>query len=123
MPYMDYRIVEYLFSLPLESRIGGGYTKRVLREAVRGVLPDVIRLNRRKTGFNAPFSDWMRGPLKEWALDISGSASFIQSPYFDGVELSAKIRGLEERHGNGLDERKVWPALHTTWWLAHRNAC
>lgn len=122
MPYMDYRIVEYLFSLPLESRIGGGYTKRVLREAVRGVLPDAIRLNRRKIGFNAPFSEWMRDPLKEWALDISGSASFIQSPYFDGVELSSKIRGLGEVRGSSLDERTVWPALHTTWWLEQRHA-
>jgi len=121
LPFMDYRIVEYLFSLPLDSRIGDGYTKRVLREAVKGVLPDIIRLNRRKTGFNSPFSDWLRGPLREWVLDISGSSSFIQSSYFDGAALFAELCHAESDDRNTMDERRIWPALHLTWWLNHRK--
>jgi len=122
LPFMDYRVVEYLFSLPLESRIGGGYTKRVLREAVQGILPDTIRLNRHKTGFNSPFNHWLGGSLKEWALDISGSSSFIENPFFDGKVLSAQLRGVGVDSGKGLDERKFWSALHTAWWTEQRKS-
>ena len=121
MPFMDYRLVEYLFSLPLRSRIGAGYTKRVLREAVRGILPDSIRLNRRKTGFNSPFNDWLSGDLREWVLDISGSNSFTQSAFFDGQSLSSEIHASSDRFGAVLNERSVWSALHLTWWNDHRK--
>lgn len=121
MPFMDYRLVEYVFSLPLQSRIGGGYTKRVLREAVRGILPDTIRLNRHKTGFNAPFSHWLRGPLQTWVLDTARSKAFIDNPFFDGPGLSASVcRGIKDAGGD-VDERQVWPALHLAWWMAHRR--
>jgi asparagine synthase (glutamine-hydrolysing) len=75
-PFMDYRLIELSFSLALNSRVGGGFTKRILRTAMAGILPDNIRLNRRKTGFNSPFGDWLRGPLRTWVGDIAGSAAF-----------------------------------------------
>ena len=66
MPFMDYRVVEYIFSLPAQSKVGGGYTKRVLREALKGILPDETRLNKTKTGFNAPTTQWFKTDLNEW---------------------------------------------------------
>jgi asparagine synthase (glutamine-hydrolysing) len=121
MPFMDYRIVEFVFSLPLASRIGGGFTKRVLREAVRGTLPDSIRLNRLKTGFNAPFSHWLNGPLKEWVLEIANASVFLQNPYFDGHALSSLLGNALQGKGGTLDECQFWPALHAAWWLQHRQ--
>jgi asparagine synthase (glutamine-hydrolysing) len=123
MPLMDYRLVEYVFSLPLESRVGGGFTKRVLREAVGGVLPDSIRLNRQKTGFNAPFSNWLNKPLKDWVLDTSSSRSFLENPFFDGTGLSNSIRSALEHGGESLNEQRIWPALHLAWWMAQRHPC
>jgi asparagine synthase (glutamine-hydrolysing) len=123
MPFMDYRVVEYVFSLPLESRIGGGLTKRVLREAVRGFLPDSIRLNRHKTGFNAPFSNWLHGPLKEWVLDTSASRGFLDNPFFDGRGLASSIRKALESNGESLSEQRIWPALHLAWWMGQPGQC
>ena len=48
MPYMDYRVVEYLMSLSFESKFSNGYTKFVLRDALKGILCDHIRLRRKK---------------------------------------------------------------------------
>lgn len=121
MPFMDYRVVEYVFSLPLQSRVSAGYTKRVLREAVKGILPDHIRLNRRKTGFNAPFAQWLQGPLREWATEIASTSEFLENPCFDGVALSAAIKKNGFEGCEVTREREIWPALHLAWWMRHRS--
>ena len=60
MPFLDWRLVCLTFSLPWESKVGNGYTKRLLRDALKGILPDEIRLRRDKIGWNAPFHEWAR---------------------------------------------------------------
>lgn len=54
VPFLDHRLVEFSLRLPVEQRIGGGWTKRVLREAARDIVPDRIRLHRVKRGFLVP---------------------------------------------------------------------
>lgn len=54
-PYLDSRLFQFAFSIPAEHLIRDGYGKYVLREAVRGVLNDQVRLDRHKKGFNASF--------------------------------------------------------------------
>ena len=54
MPFLDWRLVCFAFSLPDESKIGGGYTKRVLREAMRGLMPEPTRARTTKIGFGPP---------------------------------------------------------------------
>jgi asparagine synthase (glutamine-hydrolysing) len=121
-PFMDYRLIEFAFSLPLQARVGGGFTKRILRESVSGVLPDSIRLNRRKKGFNSPFSDWLRGPLKTWVRDLANSQSFRESLFFDGQRLSQKITAACSGKEAELHEWDVWLPLHLTWWLNNRRS-
>lgn len=52
-PYLDSRLFDFAYSIPNEYLIRDGYNKYILREAVRGILNDTVRLNRRKQGFNA----------------------------------------------------------------------
>jgi asparagine synthase (glutamine-hydrolysing) len=116
MPFMDYRLVEFVFSLPLTARVGSGFTKRILRTAMRGLVPDEILDNRVKSGFNAPFSHWMQGRLKEWVLDIATSRSFLQSHYFDGTALSRSLTSTSDDSDSQPTEKQLWPCLHLTWW-------
>jgi asparagine synthase (glutamine-hydrolysing) len=64
MPFMDWRLVCYTFSLPWKSKLGGGYTKRIARDAMRGIAPDTVIRRRDKIGWNAPLHEWLRGPLR-----------------------------------------------------------
>ncbi len=64
MPIMDWRLVVYTFSLPMESKVGNGYTKRIMRDALEGILVDEVRLRKDKMGFVAPVVDWLKGPLQ-----------------------------------------------------------
>lgn len=59
-PFMDYRLVEFLTSLPSHFKIHEGVTKRVMREGMKGTLPDEIRLRMDKLGFATPEEVWLR---------------------------------------------------------------
>jgi asparagine synthase (glutamine-hydrolysing) len=63
VPLLDHRLVETVMSLPDSAKQPNGTPKRLLVEALDGLLPDSI-VNRPKQGFVLPFEDWMRGPLR-----------------------------------------------------------
>ena len=79
VPFLDYRLVEFALGLPEEFKISDGITKRVLREGMRGILPESIRNRMDKLGFVTPEEVWLkerspdqfRKALKE-AVDSSG---------------------------------------------------
>ena len=60
VPFLDFRLVEYILGLPDDYRIAGGVTKRVLRDAMRGILPERVRMRMDKLGFVTPEEIWMR---------------------------------------------------------------
>ncbi|MBN2570208.1 MAG: asparagine synthase (glutamine-hydrolyzing) [Deltaproteobacteria bacterium] len=117
MPFMDYRLVEFVFSLPNRARVGGGYTKRVLREAMMGIVPESIRERKIKIGFNAPIVDWFRSPLRGWMQDIMETQDFRQSAYFDGERLRMEFEDfLRADVPTWNSAWKFWGPVHFTWW-------
>lgn len=117
MPFMDYRIVEYIFSLPVKSKVGNGYTKRILREAVKGLLPDETRLDKQKIGFNAPIVDWFTGPLKEWMLDIMSSKEYYEAPWFNGKNKKHDFEAFLKSNKPGWKQAwNYWGSVHYAWW-------
>jgi asparagine synthase (glutamine-hydrolysing) len=58
VPFLDYRLVEYIMGLPDDLKIKGATTKRVLREAMRDILPEKIRLRTDKIGFATSEETW-----------------------------------------------------------------
>jgi asparagine synthase (glutamine-hydrolysing) len=88
MPFMDYRLVSYVFSLPFESKVGGGFTKKIVRDAMKGLIPETIRNRKWKVGFNAPMPEWFSGALAEFILDEIHSSSFHQSGIWNGKKAA-----------------------------------
>jgi asparagine synthase (glutamine-hydrolysing) len=64
VPFLDHPLVEFSLALGNKHKIVGGDTKRVLRRAMSGILPDVVRDRRDKLGFATPEEQWFRGPLR-----------------------------------------------------------
>ena len=109
MPFFDWRLVTYAFALPDTSRNGGGYSKRLLRLAMQGTMPDMIRLRRTKVGFISPIDHWARGTLKSWLLDLCASRRFLESSVWNGPAIKATV----ERATIGEAEVfPVWPMLN-----------
>lgn len=82
VPFLDYRLVEYVFSLPDRCRIYNGLTKAVLRNSMKGILPEEIRMRTDKMGFVTPQNLWLRNEMKDWVEDIFSSKSFRERKYF-----------------------------------------
>jgi len=61
--FLDYRLVEFALSLPVEHKLRGGRTKAVLRAGLRGIVPDRVLDRRDKMGFVTPQSRWMQAEL------------------------------------------------------------
>jgi asparagine synthase (glutamine-hydrolysing) len=109
MPFMDWRLVTYGFSLPETSKIGGGVTKRVLRMAMQGLVPDAIRLRTNKIGFVSPVNAWTRGTLNTWLRDLCSSRSFLDSEVWSGAEVRKVLEQAISRQ-TGIDP--IWPIIH-----------
>jgi asparagine synthase (glutamine-hydrolysing) len=87
MPFMDWHLVSFIMSLPDTSKVGGGRTKRVAREAMKGRMPESIRDQTLKIGFQSPLPEWLNGPLQDWGRDLVASQgwnhSFLNLRAFD----------------------------------------
>ena len=69
MPFMDWRLITYVFSLPINSKIGQGFTKLLVREAMKGKMNENVRTRTFKVGIGSPVDYWFNGALKEWVMD------------------------------------------------------
>src|SRR5258705_9998742 len=69
VPFLDHVLVEFAVRLPDRLKLRGFTTKRILREALRGLLPEEI-LTRRKMGFPVPFGEWTRGRWQPVVRDV-----------------------------------------------------
>ena len=66
MPFLDWRLVSYALSLPSASLLGGGFTKRVLRDVMAPYLPANVIRRKPKLQFQGPVRSVLTGPLKPW---------------------------------------------------------
>ena len=114
VPFLDYRLVELLFSLDARELIERGRTKAVLRRAVGDLLPPVVRDRVDKLGFVTPEARWLRGALGELAADVFASRSFAERGF---VDARAAWRRLERHRLGDLDAGfELWRALNLELW-------
>ena len=112
MPFMDYRVVTQAFSCPSSDKIGNGFTKLLLREAMKGVMPESIRTRRNKIGFNAPMPALFNGDLIPLIGLATGSHFWQANPWWDAKE-SSEI--LKRRCGNQTWSANDWGQLLQYW--------
>ncbi len=113
MPFMDWRLVCFVFSLPVKSKVNNGFTKRILRDAMRGIMPETIRTRKLKIGLNAPMNDWFNNELSEMISDEVNSKQFIESTIWNGKKIaqfaSEKTKSKAWTYENSA---KFWPYLN-----------
>lgn len=110
MPFMDHRLVSYTFSLPWTSKVGGTYTKRIMRDALKGIMPETIRTRRDKIGWNAPLYEWFKSSLKNEVDEL-----------IKKNVLSKKIKKAwksfhKKKNPSFLDGQKLWMILMPELW-------
>ena len=105
--------MEFAATLPVSDRVRGFRTKVFLKRYARRYLPGSI-VYRRKRGLSVPLSQWLRGPLREWARDrlAEGRLELLR------VRTAAALELLEEHVERRADHAKpLWTLLVLTQWL------
>jgi asparagine synthase (glutamine-hydrolysing) len=114
MPFMDWRLVCYTFALPMQSKIGASFTKRIQRDALSGYLIDEVRLRRDKIGWNAPAHEWFHGSLK-YLLDEKLLNATKSSHYSSFRTAYDKFYSI--RRPSFVDGFQLWNASMPLLWL------
>lgn len=112
VPLLDKELSEFALSLPSKLKLKNGKQKYILREALRGVIPDHV-LDRPKTGFGVPYAYWLTKDLRSFFLDhISTSAA---SQILNVNHINSMI-DLHEK-GSGNYGFLLWKTLNLAIWI------
>lgn len=116
VPFLDYRLVEQTLATQSDLIIKDGWTKHLLREAMKGTLPEEIRMRVDKNGFMTPQDEWFRTAIwQEKIRTIIESDSFASRGLFD-VEA---VKNQYQKHVKGEVQiaKEIWKWVHTELWF------
>lgn len=114
-PFLDHRVIELAWRLPLRQRMRDGEGKWVLRRLLERHVPKAL-IERPKVGFAVPLGEWLRGPLRDWAEALLSEAALAR----DGLLHAEPIRAAWAAHLAGGQDRsdRLWCALMFQAWSA-----
>lgn len=121
LPFLDYRLVEYMFSLPPTFKINQERTKVLLYETVEGLLPEEIVHRKDKMGFATPGQHWFRDPgaqasLTRYTQVFPSMLSTLPDPVKEGIRTSWEAC----RQGTPISAREestLWRFFTSCLWL------
>ena len=120
-PFLDYRLVEFMFRVDGSHKIRKGITKILLREAMKGILPEETRTRIKKVGWNAPAHRWFSGKNLDLLRDLVRSSEFLNM----GIYEATAVQRLLEEHAEIVDNGKqqenhmmfLWQLVNLTAWM------
>lgn len=114
VPFLDFRFVELIFSLPVSNKIKNGWTKYILRKAMKDILPEKIRCRKDKMGFVTPQDMWLT-TIKDKVEEIFNSKEFLERPYIDPSGVSEL---LEKYYGGDYSlSNTIWKLYCQEIWM------
>jgi asparagine synthase (glutamine-hydrolysing) len=115
-PLLDYKLVEFAFSLPPEWKVRGTTGKWFFKKAMAGILDDET-IYRQKEGFSIPIKNWLRGELKELMLDTLSRRKISAMGYFSYPEVERMIR--EHLANRDNHAHRLWALIQFHLWHDH----
>lgn len=112
--YLDHRLVEFAWKLPMGMLIDKTGSKSILRTILKKYVPELY-WDRPKMGFAVPIDRWLRGPLKSWADDLLSAGYLQKKGYFDYRLITKKWQ--EHKDGTGNWQHELWDILMFNAWL------
>lgn len=120
-PFLDHRVVEFMFAVPGDRKIRDGITKRLLREAMTGILPEETRTRVKKTGWNAPAHLWFSGTGAEVVRDALRAPALRDRRVYDEAEVERLLADHERIVTSGALEENhmmfLWQLVNLSAWL------
>lgn len=118
VPFLDHRVVEFAWRMPLHMKQHQGVGKWALRQVLYRHVPQAL-IDRPKMGFGIPIDSWLRGPLKEWAEELL-SVSRLRSEGFFHPE-AIRQKWVEHLSGQRNWAYPLWVILMFQAWLEENS--
>jgi asparagine synthase (glutamine-hydrolysing) len=116
VPFLDFRLVERTLASSDDWAIRNGITKFILREAMKGVLPEKIRLRHDKIGFGTPQDEWFREPAwRKIVEEILNSSSFRERNLINPEIARSKYK--DHLSGKVNIAKEIWKWVHLELWF------
>jgi asparagine synthase (glutamine-hydrolysing) len=113
-PFLDHRVVELAWRLPLALKLRAGQGKWALRAILDRYIPREL-VERPKMGFGVPIDSWLRGPLKSWAESLLDPVRLQADRLFNGDRVWR--RWQEHQSGRQNRQYPLWNLLMFQAWL------
>jgi asparagine synthase (glutamine-hydrolysing) len=122
VPFLDHRVVEFAWRLPMEYKLrhenGELVTKWALRQVLYRHVPKGL-IERPKVGFGVPLEHWLRGPLRDWAEDLLSEDRIKREGYLHPAPIRKKW--AEHLSGQRNNQHALWCVLMFQAWLAEQR--
>lgn len=115
-PFLDYNLVDFSLKIPVKKLISQGMQKNILRQSVKGIIPEKIRLRKDKLGFLSPQDKWLSGCLKEWCFDMLTS-SRLKDLNFYNKEKGLSIFSQFHRNPTPALSARLWRYASLGQWV------
>lgn len=113
VPFLDHHLIEFTMGIPMSDKIPGNAAKYLLKKAVRGLIPDEI-IDRKKMGFGAPMSQWLKGDFGRHVEDAVSSSRLLDRGFFDRSHIAQLFADhVSGRRDNSL---YLWTLFNLTAW-------
>ena len=113
VPYLDHNLVEFTMDIPEVWKTKGGEPKYLLKKAVEGLIPHDF-IYRKKMGFGAPMSQWLRGEFGKQAEDTILNSALMKRGYFDIEYIKSIIN--DHRMGRRDTSLYIWTLFNLSAW-------
>ena len=119
MPFMDYRIVEFMQSLKFNDFVADGYTKNILRKSFENILPPRIANRTFKVGFQSPLQQWLNSGFDNACLQAMKEQSIGDYTIAGSQELDTLMKTGKEANWKQDSANQFWKVFTAA--LIERN--